>query len=109
MGVLELTALPSVGEESWGRWVREADVLLVNGGDAPYLCRRMRQSGLVDLLRSPRDTVRVGLSVGSMVMTPCMGKDFVGWKPLTGNDSTLGIVDFSTFPHLDLFRALKRV
>jgi dipeptidase E len=36
-----------------------------------------------------------------MVMTPCIGEDFVGWKPPAGDDSTLGIVDFSIFPHLD--------
>src|SRR5690348_11757748 len=38
VGVLELTALPSLDEERWVTWVREADVLLVNGGDALYLC-----------------------------------------------------------------------
>src|SRR5580698_5198440 len=32
MGVLELTALPSIGAARWIPWVREADVLLVNGG-----------------------------------------------------------------------------
>src|SRR5438094_7067816 len=32
---------------------------------------------------------------------PCIGEDFVGWKPPTGGDSTLGIVDFSIFPHVD--------
>jgi dipeptidase E len=82
-------------------WVREADVLLVNGGDALYLCHWMRQSGLVDLLPSLQDTAWVGFSAGSMVMTPRIGHDFVGWKPLTGDDSTLGVVDFSIFPHLD--------
>jgi dipeptidase E len=101
LGVLELTALPSIGEERWVPWVREADVLLVNGGDALYLCHWMRQSGLADLLPSLRETVWVGLSAGSMVMTPRIGEDFVEWKPLTGSDSTLGIVDFSIFPHLD--------
>jgi dipeptidase E len=101
LGVLELTALPSIGEERWVPWVREADVLLVNGGDALYLCHWMRQSGLADLLPSLRETVWVGLSAGSMVMTPRIGEDFVGWKPPTGGDSTLGIVDFSIFPHLD--------
>ncbi len=50
VGVLELTALPSIGEERWVPWVREADVLLVDGGDATYLCHWMRQSGLADLL-----------------------------------------------------------
>jgi len=101
MGVLELTALPSVGKERWVPWVRETDVLLVNGGDALYLCHWMRQSGLVDLLPSLRETVWVGLSAGSMVMAPRIGEEFVGWKPPMGGDSALGIVDFSIFPHLD--------
>jgi dipeptidase E len=100
MGVLELTALPSIDRERWVSWVEEADVLLVNGGDALYLCHWMRQSGLADLLPSLR-AVWVGLSAGSMVMTPRIGDDFVGWKPPTGDDSTLGIVDFSIFPHVD--------
>jgi dipeptidase E len=101
VGVLELTALPSIDQERWVAWVRETDVLLVNGGDALYLCYWMRQSGLADLLPSLRETVWVGLSAGSMVMTPHIGADFVGWKPPSGDDETLGIVDFAIFPHLD--------
>src|SRR6187401_3458150 len=100
LGVLELTALPSIDKERWVRWVREADVLLVNGGDALYLCHWMRQSGLADLLPSLPKKVWVGLSAGSMVMTPRIGSDFVGWKSPTGDDTTLGIVDFSICPHL---------
>src|SRR5256714_3861471 len=34
MGVLELTALPSLDAERWVPLVRETDVLLVEGGDA---------------------------------------------------------------------------
>ncbi len=101
VGVLELTALPSIDKERWVSWVRETDVLLVNGGDALYLGHWMRQSGLADLLPSLHETVWVGLSAGSMVMTPRIGQEFVGWKPPAGDDSTLGIVDFSIFPHLD--------
>jgi dipeptidase E len=101
VGVLELTALPSIDKERWISWVRETDVLLVNGGDALYLCYWMRQSGLADLLPSLHDTVWVGFSAGSMVMTPRIGEDFVGWKPPSGGDETLGVVDFSIFPHLD--------
>jgi dipeptidase E len=101
LGVLELTALPSIGQERWVPWVREADVLLVNGGDALYLCHWMRESGLADLLPSLHETVWAGFSAGSMVMTPRIGEDFVGWKPPTGGDETLGVVDFSIFPHLD--------
>ena len=101
LGVLELTALPSIDKEQWVPTVQETDVLLVNGGDALYLCYWMQQSGLADLLPSLRETVWVGLSAGSMVMTPSIGEDFVIWKPPTGGDETLGIVDFSIFPHLD--------
>ncbi len=90
LGVLELTALPSIDEERWVPWVREADVLLVNGGDALYLCHWMRQSGLADLLPSLHETVWVGLSAGSMVMTPRIGEDFVGWKPPTGERQHAG-------------------
>ena len=100
LGVLELTALPSINQELWVPMVQETDVLLVNGGDPLYLCYWMRQSGLADLLPSLR-AVYVGLSAGSMVMTPRIGEDFIGWKPPTGSDETLGVVNFSIFPHLD--------
>ena len=102
LGVLELTALPSLGEERWVPWVREADVLLVDGGDATYLCHWMRLSGLADLLPSLPETVWVGVSAGSMVMTPRIGTYFVEW-PSAPDDKTLGAVDFSIFPHLDVF------
>jgi dipeptidase E len=101
VGLLELTALPSIGQERWVPWVREADALLVDGGDATYLCHWMRESGLADLLPSLSETVWVGVSAGSMVMTPRIGDGFVNWRSPTGDDSTLGIVDFSIFPHLD--------
>jgi dipeptidase E len=101
LGVLELTALPSIDKARWVPLVQETDVLLVGGGDSLYLCYWMRQSGLADLMPSLRETVYVGLSAGSMVMTPRIGEDFVNWKPPTGGDETLGVVDFSIFPHLD--------
>jgi len=100
VGMLELTALADIGEDRWIPWVQEADVLLADGGEATYLCHWMRQSGLSDLLPSLHDTVWVGMSAGSMVMTPRIGDRFVHW-PTSVNDETLGVVDFSIFPHLD--------
>ncbi|SNY48041.1 Type 1 glutamine amidotransferase-like domain-containing protein [Paractinoplanes atraurantiacus] len=102
LGVLELTALPTIGAERWIPWVREADVLLVDGGDATYLSHWVRESGLADLLPSLPDKVWVGVSAGSMVMTPRIGKLFVEW-PSAPDDRTLGVVDFSIFPHLNAF------
>ena len=55
-------------------------MLLVSGGDALYLCHWMRQCGLADMLPSLEDTVWVGLSGGSMVMTPRIGEAFMGWS-----------------------------
>lgn len=99
IGVLELTALPSIGRDRWEAWVRAADVLLVDGGEAVYLAHWMRESGLADLVPE-LDSVWVGVSAGSMVMTPRIGPQFVDWRPGEG-DETLSVVDFSIFPHLD--------
>jgi dipeptidase E len=101
LGLLELTALPTIDTERWIPWVQQADVLLVDGGDAIYLCHWMRESGLADLMPSLADMVWVGVSAGSMVMTPRIGADFASWNQPTAGDRTLGIVDFSIFPHLD--------
>ena len=100
VGLLELTALPSIDVERWVPLVREADVLLVAGGDALYLCHWMRECGLADMLPSLDRTVWVGMSAGSMVMTPRIGEDFVQWRSPSGDDTTLGVVDFSICPHL---------
>lgn len=99
VGLLELTALPSMGADRWVPWVQESDVLLVDGGDATYLCHWMRESGLADLVPSLSDTVWVGVSAGSMVMTPRIGDDFVTWVSAP-DDRTLALVDFSICPHL---------
>jgi dipeptidase E len=100
LGVLELTALPSIDEEQWVPLVEETDALLVGGGDALYLAHWMRQSGLADLLPSLR-AVWVGVSGGSMVMAPNVGEEPIIWKPPGGGDRALGLVDFSIFPHVD--------
>lgn len=102
LGVLELTALPTIGGERWVPWVRAADVLLVDGGDATYLAHWMRESGLAGLLPTSGETVWVGVSAGSMVLTPRIGRSFVAWAGAP-DDRTLGVVDFAIFPHLDAF------
>ena len=112
VGVLELTALPTMREAIWAPKVRETDALLVWGGDVMYLCYWMRESGLADLLPSLSDTVWVGVSSGSMVLTPDFGEPYDDWfcrEPTTAPESdlpaadarALGLVDFSVFPHVD--------
>ncbi len=100
VGLLELTALPSLDRERWVPAVEAADVLLANGGDAVYLAHHMRASGFDELFPS-LDAVWVGLSGGSMVMSPRIGDHFKAWEPPGGGDEALGAVDFAIFPHLD--------
>ena len=99
VGVLELTALPSIAPTVWRPEVEAADVLLVNGGDTIYLDRWMRESGVAELLPS-LDLVYVGLSAGSLVTSPSGADDFASWTRPAGGEG-LGFVDFVIFPHLD--------
>ena len=108
LGVLELTALPSIQRESWVPTVQETDALLVWGGNVLYLCYWMRQSGLADLLPSLKNFVYVGVSAGSIAMTPynCdaeWNRQFVpsGSDMALGNERAMGLVDFALCVHLD--------
>ena len=68
----------------------------------------MRQSGLADLLPSLTETVYVGVSAGSIAVTPynCDAEFDLGFVPTgsdmaQGADKALGLVDFTLYPHLD--------
>lgn len=124
LGILELTALPSVDREVWTQAVREADALLVWGGDPLYLAHWMRESGLAGLLPSLRpEAVYVGVSAGAMAATSVFGETYPDPPNGTGTpissdevvfagpDGDLprtfvtaagaGLVDFTLIPHLD--------
>ncbi|HWK06595.1 MAG TPA: Type 1 glutamine amidotransferase-like domain-containing protein [Puia sp.] len=124
LGVLELTALPSIDKKAWVPSVEETDALLFWGGDPLYLSYWMRQSGLTDLLPSlRREAVYVGVSAGSMAASSTFGEAYR--NPPSGSGSVLtsedivfvtpegkisrtfvttqgaGLVDFALIPHLD--------
>ncbi|KNH35930.1 Type 1 glutamine amidotransferase-like domain-containing protein [Exiguobacterium acetylicum] len=101
VGLLELSVVSALAEETWRPAVEKADVILVNGGDPLFLHHWFVESGFDRLL--PQLTgVYVGMSAGSMVLTPRIGTDFVEWKKTPEqSDATLGLVDFSIFPHLE--------
>lgn len=101
VGLLELSAVSVIDPAIWQLAVEQADVILVNGGDPLFKHHWFVESGFDRLL--PQLTgVYVGMSAGSMVLTPRIGTDFVGWKKTPEqSDATLGLVDFSIFPHLD--------
>ncbi len=104
LGVLELTALPTIRPESWVPMVREADALLVWGGDVLYLCHWMRRSGLADLLPS-LEAVYVAMSAGSIAVTPynCDAEFDLEFVPdgsdMASHAEPLGLVDFTLYPH----------
>ena len=108
MALLELTALPTVRRENWVPAVQQADALLVWGGDVLYLCHWMRESGLAQLLPMLERTVYVGMSAGSIAVTPvnCDAEFDLAFVP---DDSDIGqdagtalaLVDVTLDPHLD--------
>ncbi len=101
LGVLELTALPSIQRERWLARLQETDVLLVGGGDCQYLSYWMQQSGLADLLPSLLDRmVYAGVSAGSMIMTR-FGTTYGGHTLPADTDKSLGLVDIALHPHLN--------
>jgi dipeptidase E len=123
VGVLELTALPSIDKEVWTAAVQESDALLVWGGDPVYLSYWMKHSGLAELLPSLPDTVYVGVSAGSIAMAAMFGEayfdppkcsgerlsseDLVFVRPEGEISMTLvmaegaGLVDFAIIPHVE--------
>lgn len=100
LGVLELTALPSIEQDAWIPQVQDVDALLVGGGDPMYLCDWMRRSGFADVLPSLRpEIVYVGISGGSMAVTPSLGETYNDRD--TRGYRALGLVDFALGVHLD--------
>lgn len=101
LGLLELTALPTIKKELWLTMLLETDALLVGGGDCQYLCYWMQQSGLSEMLPTLlRKTVYVGLSAGSMIMTR-FGTTYGNHTLPVTTDKCLGFVDFAIHPHLN--------
>lgn len=124
LGVLELTALPSIDKEVWTAAVQGADALLVWGGDPVYLSYWMKQSGLADLLPSLRpETVYVGVSAGSIAMASRFGETYFDTPKCSGERLSsedivfagpegeitmtlvmaegVGLVDFAIIPHVE--------
>jgi dipeptidase E len=124
LGVLELSVLPSIGEECWVPAVRQTDALLVWGGDPVFLAYWMRRSGLADLLPSlPDDLVYLGVSAGSIATASTFAETYREPRHGSGDELStedivfdtpdgelrmvlvhargVGLVDFAIMPHVD--------
>src|SRR5580692_8938578 len=97
LGVLELTALPSIDKKAWIPSVENTDALLFWGGDPLYLSYWMRRSGLTDLIPSlRREIVYVGVSAGSMAACSTFGETFLTPPNISGSAFTSEDIVFTT-------------
>ncbi len=97
MGLLEITALPSIDKDIWLSSVMETDALLVWGGDPLYLAYWFEQSGLAAVLNSlNKDLVYVGVSAGSMAASTIFGETYSNPRGASGTPLTSENMVFST-------------
>jgi dipeptidase E len=122
LGLLELTALPSISGDVWVPTVQAADALLFWGGDPLYLSFWLQESGLAELLPS-LESVYVGTSAGAMAACTTFGETYTeprsgSGQAITSEEMTFatpggdvsrtfvtaagaGLVDVAVIPHLD--------
>ncbi len=123
LGLLELTALPSIDEAVWQEVVQAADALLVWGGDPLFLAHWLQESGLTALFPSLPDLVYVGVSAGAMAACTTIGETYTEppsarCTPLTSEEVVFtspdgdvprtfvtaagaGLVDVAVIPHFE--------
>jgi peptidase E len=108
--------VPEHGEGALARSAQEADVILVDGGNTPYLSHWLYASGLaVELPRLLESKVYAGVGAGSMIVSDSFHIDKQELRntgvyrddqygdiapPDAGSDRTLRLVPFTLRPHL---------
>lgn len=93
------------GDEEINR-LFSCDAIHLSGGHTGDFLRRLRQSGMLDKLRSWAldDGILVGTSAGAILMTPTIAVDalFSGGSPDAVQDgAALDLLPFEFFPHLN--------
>ena len=102
LGVLELTALPSIREENWVSAVQEVDALLVWGGSPCISATGCAvRAGRPPAVAAAQDGLRRHERRRDGRDCQLRRSDYDDSDPLTGSDKALGLVDFSLDPHLE--------
>ncbi len=121
IGLLELTALPSIDRATWEPGVREAEAILVWGGDPVYLAHWLRKSGVADLFAEMENAVYVGVSAGAIATARIFCETYsnppkrdgevlksekIWWLGANGEEEVdlvtapgIGLVHFAVIPH----------
>lgn len=104
IGKIDLLDFSAVPEEIWLPRLKQADVIMVGGGNPYHLIYSMRKAGLDRILKGLiEEKIYVGCSAGSVIL----GKDIVTTAPKKyceeipefEGDNGLKYVDFSIRPH----------
>jgi dipeptidase E len=121
VGLLEPTALPSIDRSTWEPGVRDADAILVWGGDPVYLAHWLRKSGLAEVFADMPQTVYVGVSAGAIATAHTFTETYgeppkrdgeilkaekIKWVGSEGEEDVdlvtapgIGLVSFGVIPH----------
>jgi dipeptidase E len=84
---------------------KSREILWINGGNTSYLMKKVRKSGLENILPEILSkTIYVGSSAGSMIWSKSL--EIAEWypggsEPNASQVSGMGLLDFQIFPHYD--------
>lgn len=99
ISILNLEAAPR--KKDWQAWTKEADVILIGGGDTFYLMDWLKRSGLAkELPRLLKKKIYVGISAGSIATGPDLS--FLSlYYGVNRKEKALGLVDFYFRSHFN--------
>ncbi len=104
---VDIVDIAAVIQDIWLPRLKNADIIIVGGGNTSYLMGQIKKSGLEEVLPDLLKTrVYIGISAGSMIMAPNLREKEMQRlyeEPIVNNESNvgLGFVDFLVIPHMN--------
>jgi dipeptidase E len=104
IGTVDIVDVAALERSQWLPRVEAANVIVVGGGNTPYLAQQLHKSGFANVLpRLLQTRLYVGISAGSIVLASTLGASsqyFYGESEET-IPLGLGLVSFTVRPHLN--------
>jgi dipeptidase E len=104
---IEIAEIASTSHNVWLPWIKEADIIMVGGGNTSYLMKQLKKSGLDKLLPVLlKKKIYVGISAGSMVAGKnlSLSSEAFLYNENTGqtmNYTSLKFISLCILPHLN--------